>query len=481
MREQTQTSWHWSAVITGALVGVALQLTLSLMGLSLGLIAIGPSDNQTLGPTEIPGAVGAWWTLTSLVALLLAGATAGAMAAIGRRGGAPADDWDLLQPVLLGVTIWAGAALVMTWIATTTLGAAAGGVYRALVDDTQNVERQIRLVIDRPGGQSGSQTRQPKPAPSSQGNRSADARRAGQSAAETDAQPNSRAVRPRPAGRADDGSVVSSLQVLSWFAVQQAAEQLDDPQVQAALRSYAVELWQDTQARRERLAAQIESWAMSGAERDDSIGQDLVKTIAALLSISASEADSLIEEWRKELARLRKRAVERIAGGAQGDASASGSSQVAQDETGLTSALSLTAQERRALQDAAQRFAGRMAARLEQIRQYAVSALENAGFPNSKERAEAIDAVRELLQTTRSRAETIVARWETRARNLARALQERVVSAGSTAADVSLAATDAALDRLAVSAAYITASLGLGLLAAICGAWCGAWLAARQP
>jgi hypothetical protein len=105
----------WAAVFAGAIIAMALQLLLSMLGIGFGLA----SDTQT-GITsrafEVGGAI--WWTTTALAAMFAGGAIAGYFS----------DATRLSDGILHGILVWALTALVSAYV----LGSYAASATRLL-------------------------------------------------------------------------------------------------------------------------------------------------------------------------------------------------------------------------------------------------------------------------------------------------------------------------------------------------------------
>jgi polyhydroxyalkanoate synthesis regulator phasin len=106
----------WGAVFAGTVIAVMIYLTLSLLGLGVGLGAIDPATEadplQGLGTGAVIG-----WIVTTLVALFLGGWVAGRLAGIPRS----------LDGILHGAVVWGLASLIAVYLTTTAVGALLSG------------------------------------------------------------------------------------------------------------------------------------------------------------------------------------------------------------------------------------------------------------------------------------------------------------------------------------------------------------------
>lgn len=117
IREPFKRRISWGAVLAGALIGLVLQLLLSLLGLGIGLSTINP---MTEGGNPAAGlGVGAaiWWLLSSLVSVYAGGWVAGRMAGIPRT----------VDSMLHGLLSWGLVTVLTFYLITTSLGALISG------------------------------------------------------------------------------------------------------------------------------------------------------------------------------------------------------------------------------------------------------------------------------------------------------------------------------------------------------------------
>lgn len=130
----------WSAIVAGSLVAVAVGLVLSIMALGLGLGAIDVVSGEEADVGAITGAVGVWWTVSSLLSLFVGGWVAGRIA-----GGPFAPDG-----VFLGILVWALATLASLYILTTAVSTVLGGPLAVATDSVYGVlsEAEARAGMD---------------------------------------------------------------------------------------------------------------------------------------------------------------------------------------------------------------------------------------------------------------------------------------------------------------------------------------------
>jgi hypothetical protein len=125
MATQTRTSidtagWTWSAVASGVIASLVVQVLLTMIGLGIGLVSFDATSNA-----GAPAWAGfAWWALSGIFAAAVGGWVAGTLS--------PTE--NLRLKAIAGVTAWAIATLIVVGIGgiagagVTTAGALSGPV-----------------------------------------------------------------------------------------------------------------------------------------------------------------------------------------------------------------------------------------------------------------------------------------------------------------------------------------------------------------
>lgn len=111
----------WSAIIAGTLVGLMTQVTLLLLGTSIGLYSIEVSG----GLSQFGGlGVGAsiWWVISAMLSLFVGGWLASRFAGIQR----------VFDGILHGVITWAAITVLTLTVLTNIAGGILGGTFRAM-------------------------------------------------------------------------------------------------------------------------------------------------------------------------------------------------------------------------------------------------------------------------------------------------------------------------------------------------------------
>jgi len=112
----------WGAVFAGALVALVVQLILNLLGLGLGASTLSPATGDSPSATTFSVGAGIWWALSSIIAALAGGYTAG------RLSGQPEESSGAWH----GLTAWALTTLTVFYLLTTTIGGIIGGAFQTL-------------------------------------------------------------------------------------------------------------------------------------------------------------------------------------------------------------------------------------------------------------------------------------------------------------------------------------------------------------
>lgn len=104
----------WGGIVAGIIVGLAIQLVLTLLGIAAGLTAFGLGTTPPAG--EVPAWVGAWQSVTVLIAAFVGGYVAARMSGLQRKG----------DGMLHGLVAWGATTLIVALLTTSALGALFG-------------------------------------------------------------------------------------------------------------------------------------------------------------------------------------------------------------------------------------------------------------------------------------------------------------------------------------------------------------------
>lgn len=140
--EQTGSDqMSWSAIFAGAACGLALYLVLGLIGLSVGIGMVDPAEeNNPLA--GVPTGVGMWWSISAIAAFFAAGLIAGRLA--GWQSNATG--------ALHGMTVGAVTLLLVTYVASSTIGSTVSGAAGAVAAlFSQSERRSVMVTVSSPG------------------------------------------------------------------------------------------------------------------------------------------------------------------------------------------------------------------------------------------------------------------------------------------------------------------------------------------
>ncbi len=419
VRARGSARFSWSAVIVAVLVGSVLQLTFTMLGMSLGLAAVGPTEGQVMRVSDLPGAALVWWLMTSLVVLAAAGLIAGRLS----------PDTGPVGSILQGAAVWAIATIIALALTTTAIGGALSGTFSALVGSTRPApEHRIVLAVkDADTGRAAIVRGMPE----------------GETAGRWAPSPSP--SRPDGAPRGEASPVSSGVEALAWWGVLEASRQLQDPQVRQRLRELAVEAWRGSDDLRAEIEAALTAWIDEGGQIADATAAALSGLLQQVLLLDASQARELVGQWRDDIARAVSDVVDR-SDGAEGGVVPAG-----------TPVAAVKAEILR---------------RLDDVRAAVAQVIAADGALSARAREDVLATIERALEVSRQRADLILGRWEDRVQALGRQTQ----SAARTAVRSTAQAGEAGLDAAATAAAWLAVSLLLGLVAASGGAVAGARL-----
>jgi MFS family permease len=103
----------WGAILAGAIIALAAQLVLTLIGTAVGLATLNPATGQNPSGTTLGIGAGIWLVISSLVSLFLGGY-------IGGRLGGTFNGW------LHGLATWATVTMLTILLLTTAAGGLIG-------------------------------------------------------------------------------------------------------------------------------------------------------------------------------------------------------------------------------------------------------------------------------------------------------------------------------------------------------------------
>ena len=130
----------WGAIFAGAIIALATQLVLTLVGAAVGLATLNPATGQNPSGVTLGIGAGMWLVISSLISLFLGGYIAG-------RLGGTFNGW------LHGLTTWATVAMLTILLLTTAAGGLIGtasGLASFAVNNSEKVSRtQLPPVVQQ--------------------------------------------------------------------------------------------------------------------------------------------------------------------------------------------------------------------------------------------------------------------------------------------------------------------------------------------
>jgi hypothetical protein len=135
----------WGAVLAGAAIVIAVHVSLSLLGLGIGLFTVDPAAGDTPGATSFGLGAGIWWVVSNLIALVIGGYVAARLSGMPLRG----------DGIIHGVLTWAVTLLITLYLVTTSVGTIVGGAFN-IVGSTlstlgQGVAEAVPQALDAAG------------------------------------------------------------------------------------------------------------------------------------------------------------------------------------------------------------------------------------------------------------------------------------------------------------------------------------------
>jgi len=127
----------WGAIFAGSVIGIAMIVLLSLLGVGIGAATIDPASGET--PGAVAGLTGSvvFFAIVQLVALFAGGYIAA------RLAGIPLTQTSMLH----GAAVWALATFAMFWLATTSVGMLASGVASTLTRAGEGLATTAQAAI----------------------------------------------------------------------------------------------------------------------------------------------------------------------------------------------------------------------------------------------------------------------------------------------------------------------------------------------
>lgn len=111
----------WQAIFGGLIMAMAVQLLLTVLGVSIGATAINPMTQQNPGE-EMGIAAGVWLIVITIISLFIGGWVAGRLSGFGRT----------TEGALHGLVTWGTATLITVYLLSSAVGGVLGGAGKML-------------------------------------------------------------------------------------------------------------------------------------------------------------------------------------------------------------------------------------------------------------------------------------------------------------------------------------------------------------
>jgi hypothetical protein len=123
----------WGAVLAGAAMVIAVQVSLSLLGFGIGLSSVDPAAGDTPEVASLGIGAGIWWVVSNLIALIIGGYVAARLSGMPLRG----------DGIIHGVLTWAVTLLITIYLLTTSVGSIVGGAFNVVGSTVSTLGRGV--------------------------------------------------------------------------------------------------------------------------------------------------------------------------------------------------------------------------------------------------------------------------------------------------------------------------------------------------
>lgn len=139
----TLSHLSWSAVIAGTLVGLMTQVTLLLLGASIGLYSIDVEAGlQQFGGLGVGASI--WWVISAIISLFVGGWLTSRFAGLQR----------VFDGILHGIVTWSVITVLTLTVLTNIVGGIVGGTFRAVGSVLSSAGQAAGTVLGSGGEQS---------------------------------------------------------------------------------------------------------------------------------------------------------------------------------------------------------------------------------------------------------------------------------------------------------------------------------------
>ncbi|SHH07660.1 hypothetical protein SAMN02745157_0283 [Kaistia soli DSM 19436] len=125
----------WGAIFAGVVVGLVVQVLLTLLGAGIGIATLDPSMGASDNPTASAFSIGAgiWYVVSGIIAAYVGGYIAARMS--GRT--------LATTGALHGLTTWAFSTIVVIYLLSTAVGSIVGGAFNGVAGATGGIGRTV--------------------------------------------------------------------------------------------------------------------------------------------------------------------------------------------------------------------------------------------------------------------------------------------------------------------------------------------------
>ena len=127
----------WGAVLAGAVIVAAVHLSLSLLGVGIGLSTVDVAAGDAPQASEFGLGAAIWWVVSNLVALIIGGYVAARLSGMPTRG----------DGIVHGVLTWAVTLLITVYLLTTGVGGIMGGAFSVVGNTLSSVGQGVAQAV----------------------------------------------------------------------------------------------------------------------------------------------------------------------------------------------------------------------------------------------------------------------------------------------------------------------------------------------
>lgn len=132
---QSRSQIQWGAIVAGLAIGLAIQMVLTLLGLSIGAWSIDLREVHPAG--GIPLATGLWTGMSMVISAFVGGYAASRLSGASSR----------TVGVYHGAVLWAVTSVVFAWLGTTALSFMIGGLFTTLSGGLQMLGQGVGTAV----------------------------------------------------------------------------------------------------------------------------------------------------------------------------------------------------------------------------------------------------------------------------------------------------------------------------------------------